>query len=73
MMTMEEEYKKAKLAVLPITGNWLAALATSSLHLANALPNDRPEWDRNPKTDQTWKALKYSFNPLHKRSNVRHA
>ena len=53
IMTMEESQKKSKCAGLPITDNWLAAFSTSSLLLANSFPNDRPEWDENPKEDQT--------------------
>ena len=63
---MEEAQKKAQRAGLPITDNWLAAFATSSLLLANSFPNDRPEWDGKPKADQTWRAWKDTFNPLHK-------
>ena len=63
---MEEAQKKAKRSGLPITDNWLAAFATSSLLLSNSFPSDCPEWDGNPKSHQTWKAWKDTFNPLHK-------
>ena len=43
IMTMEESQKKAQRAGLPITNNWLAAFATSSLLLANTFTNDRLE------------------------------
>ena len=63
---MEEAQKKAKRAGLPITDNWISAFATSYLLITNEFPNDRPEWDGNPKADQTCKARKEKFNPLHK-------
>ena len=66
IMTMEEAQKKSQRADLPITDNWITEFATSSLFLANYFPNDRPEWDRKPKSDQTWRSWKETFNPLHK-------
>ena len=66
IMTMEEVKQKVQRAGLPITKNWLAAFATSSLLLANSFPNDRPEWDGKPKDDQTWRAWEGTFNPLRK-------
>ena len=63
---MEEAQKKSQRAGLPTTNNWLAAFATSSILLSNSFPNDRPEWDRKPKVDQTWRYQKDTFNPLHK-------
>ena len=63
---MKEAQKKSQRDGLPITDKWLAAFATSSLLLANSFPNDRPEWDRNPKADQTWRAWKDTFKTLHK-------
>ena len=63
---MEEAQKKSQRAGLPTTNNWLAAFATSSLLLANSSPNDLPEWERNPKADQTWGSWKENFNPIHK-------
>ena len=65
-MTMEEAQKKSQRAGLPITDNWLAEFATSSLLLANFFPNDRPEWGGKPKANQTWRAWKDTFNTLHK-------
>ena len=67
---MEGSQKRVQRASLPITDNWLAALATSSLLLVNSFPNNRPEWDRKSKAYQTWRAWKYTFNPLHK--NLEH-
>ena len=66
IMTMEEAQKKAQRSGLPITNNWLAAFTTSPLLLANYFPNDHPEWDRKLKAEQTWRARKDTFNPLHK-------
>ena len=66
IMAMEEAQKKAQRAGLPITYNWLAAFATSSLLLSNSFPNDRPDWYRKPKANQTWRACKDTFNPLNK-------
>ena len=63
---MEEAQKKSQQAGLPITGNWLAAFATSSLLLANSFPNYRPEWGGKPKSDQKWRSWKDTFNPLYK-------
>ena len=65
-MPMEEAQKKAQRDSLPINDNWLAAFATSSLLLVKSFTNDRPEWDRKQKSDQTWRAWKDTFNPLHK-------
>ena len=65
-MTTEEAQKNAQRAGLPITDNWLAAFATSSLLLVNSFPNDHPEWYGKPKSNQTWRAWKDTFNPPHK-------
>ena len=66
IITMEEAQKKAKHSGLPITENWLAPFATSSLLLANSFSNDCSEWYGKPKADQTWKAWKDTFKLLHK-------
>ena len=72
IISMEEAQKNAKRGGLSITENWIAAFATSSLLLANSLPNNFPEWDGNPKADQTWKAWKDTFNPFQKISSARY-
>ena len=51
IMTMEEAQKKAQRAGLPITDNWLAKFATSSLLLTNSFPKNRPEWEEKPKAN----------------------
>ena len=66
IMTMEESQKKAQRAGLPITNNWIAVFATSCLLFVNSFPNNRPEWDWKPKSDQTCRACKDTFNPFHK-------
>ena len=66
-MTTEKAQKKAQRAGLPITDNWLAAFATSSLLLPPpqiSFPNNRPEWDGKSKANQTWRAWKDTFNSL---------
>ena len=55
-MKMKEAQKKAQRAVLPITDNWLAEFATSSLLLSNSFTNNRLEWDGKQKADQALRA-----------------
>ena len=66
IMRMDDAGRQAQRAGLPISDAWLAAFTTSALLKANLFPNDRPRWDGQPKTNQTWTAWKAFFEPLHK-------
>ena len=57
--------KKATRASLPITEDWLAAMATSALLSANYFPNNRPAWDGTIPSAQKWTAWHLKFGPLH--------
>ena len=57
--------KKATCAYLPITNDWLDAMATSALIFENYFTNDRPAWDGLVLSAHTWTALKLKFTPLH--------
>ena len=56
--------KKATRASLPITDDWIAAMATSALLSANLFPKERPSWDGLVPSSQTWAAWKLKFVPL---------
>ena len=60
-----EAQKKATKASLPITDDWLAAMATSALLSANSFPNNCPAWDGLVPSDQTWTAWQLKFVSLH--------
>ena len=66
-MTMEEAKKKYQRTGLPITNNCLVTFSKLSFLLANSFPNNRPEWHGKPKANQTWRAWKDTFSPLHKK------
>ena len=66
VMKLEEAQQKADRAALPISDDWLAAFATSSLLHANSFSTNRPSWDGKAKAEQTWVAWKGYFLPLHK-------
>ena len=55
--------KKATSSYLPITDNWLTAMATFALLSANSFPNDRPSWDVLVPSTHTWTAWKLKFLP----------
>ena len=57
--------KKATRASLPITDDWLAAMATSALLSENSLPNNRLSLDGLVPSSLTWTAWKLNFFPLH--------
>ena len=57
--------KKATQASLPITDDWLEAMAKSALLTANYLPNDWPSWDGLVPSDQTWTSWQLKYVPLH--------
>ena len=61
----DDTQKKTTRASLPITDNWLAAMATSALLSANLFPTDRPSWDSLVPSTHTWTAWKLKFVPLH--------
>ena len=58
---MEDSQKKATCAVLPITDNWLIAIASSSLLSAGSFPKQRPEWDGLAVTSKNWTLWKTTF------------
>ena len=66
IMTMEEAQKKSQHAGFPITDNWIAAFATSSLLVVNYFTSNHLEWDGKPKAKQTWRSWKDTFKPLYK-------
>ena len=61
----DDAQKKSTRASLPITDDWLAAMATSALLSQNSLPNDRPSWDGLVPSAQTWTAWKLKFVSFH--------
>ena len=59
----DDAQKKATSASLPITDEWIAAMATSALLSANSFPNDCPSWDGLVPYAQTWTYWKLKFPP----------
>ena len=59
----DDAQKKAIRASLPITDDWLAAMATSSLFSENSFPNDCPAWYSLVPSAQTWTSQKLKFPP----------
>ena len=55
---LEDAQKKATRASLPITDDWLAAIATMSLLSAGSFPKLRIEWDGLAPASKTWAAWK---------------
>eukprot|EP00804_Cyclotella_cryptica_P016130 CCRYP_004246-RA/>CCRYP_004246-RA protein AED:0.35 eAED:0.35 QI:0/0/0/0.75/1/1/4/0/1339 len=55
---LEDAQKKAARANLPITNDWLAAIATMSLLAAGSFPKLRLDWDGLASADKTWPAWK---------------
>eukprot|EP00804_Cyclotella_cryptica_P009042 CCRYP_003143-RA/>CCRYP_003143-RA protein AED:0.97 eAED:1.00 QI:0/-1/0/1/-1/1/1/0/306 len=55
---LEDAQKKAAQANLPITNDWLAAIATMSLLAAGSFPKLRLDWDGLASADKTWPAWK---------------
>ena len=41
----DDAKNKSTRAFLPITDNWIVAMATSAILSVNSFPNDRPSWD----------------------------
>ena len=63
---LKDAQKKSVCAGLPFTDNLLTAIGSSPLLKANSLPKDRAMWDGKDPVDQTLKAFKDFFLPLHK-------
>ena len=61
----DDAQKKATRASLPITDDWLAAMATSALLSSNYFPNDHPDWNGLVPSAQTWTAWQLKLVPLH--------
>ena len=57
--------KKGTRASLPITDDWLAAMATFALLSKNSFPNDRSSWYGIFPSAQTCTACKLKLVPLH--------
>eukprot|EP00804_Cyclotella_cryptica_P001437 CCRYP_003680-RA/>CCRYP_003680-RA protein AED:0.63 eAED:0.34 QI:0/0/0/1/1/1/2/0/664 len=55
---LEDAPKKAARANLPITNDWLAAIATMSLLAAGSFPKLRLDWDGLASSDKTWPVWK---------------
>jgi hypothetical protein len=55
---IEDAQKKAARANLPITNDWLAAIATMLLLAAGSFPKLRQDWDGRAPADKTWPAWK---------------
>ena len=58
---MEAAQSKAKRANLPITDEYLHALALQALVATNAYEADTREWEKLPAHEQTWTAWKKKF------------
>ena len=61
----DNSQKKSTRASLPITDDWIAAMATSALLSENSFPNDRPSRYCLVPSAQTWTAWKLKFALLH--------
>ena len=61
----DDAKKKATRASLPITDDWLAAMAISAIISANSFPNDRFAWDGLVLSAQTCTAWQLKLVPLH--------
>ena len=58
---MEDAQKKAARADLPITDDWLVAIASCSLLSADSFPKQRPDWNGLDAASKTWTLWKTTF------------
>ena len=58
---MEDSQKKASQASIPITDDWLVAIASYSLLTAGSFPKQQPDWDGLTTTTKDWSLWKSTF------------